>query len=275
MSRNNYVNCRSHAEKQTGLEPQVHLGPTVMAMERQGIQTERGNEHREIAAHNEAVLAFHAAEVALMAEVSEQARWRAEKEKLREMSFEQLQKERERYKPQSLDTLIAQDPMVSVAEAEANRLKSEYQALEKGLGDNRYDARRNEAEMGRYREQHPWKARLHDFHLMPDQELTARQEAEAAFNAERVQMEKALEKSQRENMQAVQALGDVRNQAMPGALRVHERQVEYFQEVEGIYQPLKEQQIAREQARRREQEQQREKERQQERERGGGRYMGR
>lgn len=177
--------------------------------------------------------------------------------------------------------MIAKDPMVEAADVEAKRLKSEYKALEKGLGDNQYDSRRNDAEMVRYREAHPWKARLHDFHVMPDKELSAKQEAEASLKAERAKLEKAIEKSQRENMRAVQALDEAKNKAMPEALRTHERQAEYFRDVEGIYQPLKEREIAREEARRREQElarqQEREKERQQGRERGqdSGRYMGR
>jgi MobA/MobL family len=52
----NRVDCRSHAEKGSGLEPQVHLGVAVMGMERKGIQTERGDEHRRIAAHNDNVI---------------------------------------------------------------------------------------------------------------------------------------------------------------------------------------------------------------------------
>ncbi len=275
------VDCRSHAEKHTGLEPQIHLGPTVIAMERQGIQTERGQQYREIAAHNEHVLEFQSAQSARIDEEFEQTRWRFEKDQLRQMPLEQLQKEREKYRPQSVDSLIATDPMVETAEAEAKRLKSEYKALEKGLGDNQYDYRRNDAEMGRYREAHPWKARLHDFHVMPDKELAAKQEAEEALKAERVKLEKALKKSQRENMRAVQALDEAKNKAMPGALRTHERQAEYFRDVEGIYQPLKEREIAREEARRREQElarqKEQEKERQQGRDRGrdSGQYMGR
>jgi hypothetical protein len=114
--------------------------------------------------------------------------------------------------------------------------------------------RRNEAEMASYREAHPWKARLHDFHVVPDNELKTRQEAEASLKAERGKLEKAFEKSQRENMKAVQGLGDAKSQAMPEALRLHEPQVEYFRDVESICQPLKEREIAREEACRQEQE---------------------
>lgn len=267
------VDCRSHAEKGTGLEPQIHLGVAVMGMERKGIATERGEQHREIAAHNDNVLQFREAQNARIDEAFEQTRWGLEKDKLRQMPLEQLQKEREKYRPQSVDALISQDPTVEAAAVEAQRLRHEHQKLEKSLGDNQYDTRQNDAAIGRYREEHPWKARLHDFQVLFDKELTERQKTGGALQADRAELDKALEKSQRENMKAVQGLDDAKAQALPQALRTHERQAEYFREVEAIYQPRKDREIAQEQARRREQEQAREKERQQERERGGGRGM--
>jgi len=52
------VDSRSHAERKTGLEPLIHLGPTAMAMERKGIKTERGELYREIARSNGKVVNF-------------------------------------------------------------------------------------------------------------------------------------------------------------------------------------------------------------------------
>lgn len=47
------VDCRSHASKGLDLEPMIHLGFKDMAIERAGLQSERGNINREIMARNE------------------------------------------------------------------------------------------------------------------------------------------------------------------------------------------------------------------------------
>jgi len=47
------VDCRSHASKGLDLEPMLHLGFKDMAIERAGLQSERGNINREIMARNE------------------------------------------------------------------------------------------------------------------------------------------------------------------------------------------------------------------------------
>lgn len=265
------VDCRSHAEKQTGLEPQIHLGPTVMAMERKGIQTERGDEYREIAAYNETVREHGAAQSARIDEQFEQTRWRFELDKLRKLSLEQLQKEREKYRPQSIEVFVEQDPAVKEAKAYSEQLKAEHAGLEKDLGDHRYALQLNQAEVDQYREAHPWKARLHDFKLKPDPELTEWAETRATLTDNQGELEKKLVMSQHANMQALGSLEAARGNALPEAMERHGVQAEPFRQVEAIYQPQKEKQIAQEQALQK----QKELERQKERERGGGRGMSR
>jgi hypothetical protein len=273
------VDCRSHAEKQTGLEPQVHLGPTAMAMERKGIQTEQGDKHRQIAAHNAQVIQFQEVQAARIDEAFEVDLWNHKLNQMKQMPLEQLQKEREKYKPQSVDALIEQDPAVKAAQEYSSQLKAEHAGIEKGLSDHRYALQLHAAEAERYREAHPWKARLHDLRVKPDKELAYRTEADTALNAGKKELEKQLEVSQRLNMQALQSLDEARGHAMPQAIETHGIQAERFRQVEAIYQPQKEKQIVQEQEQRKQKElqkqQEREKERQKERERGGGRGMSR
>ena len=153
-------------------------------------------------------------------------------------------------------------------------MKAEHAGLEKGLGDHRYALQVHAAEAKRYREAHPWKARLHDLRVKSDQALAYRAEADTALRAGKEELEKQLEVSQRLNMQALQSLDEARGHAMPQAIETHGIQAERFRQVEAIYQPQKEKQIAQEQAQRKqnelEKQQEREKERQKERERGRG-----
>jgi MobA/MobL family len=275
------VDCRSHAERQTGLTPQLHLGPNVMGMKRRGIETQRGDEYREIEAHNAKVVDFQNARQARMEEELEQWRWGRELERIESMPFEQLAKEREKYRPETVENLVEKEPGVEKATEEAKRLKKEHAQLQKRLDDNVYNQGHNSAELSRYREEHPWKARLHDLRVMPDQEMSSRQEQDAALKAEKVKLDKELLQSQRVTMSGIHALNTAKSQALPGALREHERQQSYFKDVEAIYQPRKEREIARGEALKRQKElerqQERERERQQRQDKGrdSGRYMGR
>ena len=273
------VDCRSHVERQTDLEPQIHLGPTAMNMERKGIQTERGDEHRRIRAYNENVLQFQAVQNTRIDEEFEQTRWQFELDRIKQMPLEQLQKAREKYRPQSIDALVEQDPSVKEAKAYSEQLKAEHAGLEKDLGDHRYALQRNQAEADRYREEHPWKARLHDLKLKSDPELTEWAETGASLKGNQAELEKQLVISQHSNMQAIRSLEEARGHALPEAMETHGIQSERFRQVEAIYQPRKEKQIAEEQEQRRQKEletqKERELERQKERERGGGRGMSR
>jgi len=81
------VDCRSHADRGTGLEPLIHLGPTAMAMERKGVKTERGELYRDIARNNGQVVNF-----AKFREARErEEEWQDQFQKANENGFNALQ----------------------------------------------------------------------------------------------------------------------------------------------------------------------------------------
>ena len=53
LGMNERVSHESYAAQGIKREPTRHLGPSVMEMELRGIQTERGNKHREVMARND------------------------------------------------------------------------------------------------------------------------------------------------------------------------------------------------------------------------------
>lgn len=260
------VDCRSHAERQTGLEPQIHLGPTAMNMERKGIQTERGDEHRRIAAHNGKVIELSQVREAR----TEEENWQRTLEQMQSMPLEQLRQARERHKPQGVNELVEEDPKVKAARCHFDDLKAAHAELDKGIQDCQYGIRLNEAKASAYREEHPWKARLHDFKILPDQELSERTATIQSLSEEKTTLETQRAESGQANMQAFHALDQARGEAIPKAIERHGLQSERFRQVEAIYQPRKEQQIAQELAQKREQELARQQQREKERERGGG-----
>ena len=112
------VDCRSHAEKQTGLEPQIHLGPTVMAMERQGIQTERGDIHREIAQHNANVIELAKVWAEKAAEQEKVQAWERELNRLDRLSINDQRAAVARLCPLRVEDLVETHPTVQELKAE-------------------------------------------------------------------------------------------------------------------------------------------------------------
>lgn len=256
------VDCRSHAEKGTGLEPQIHLGVAVMSMERKGLETERGNQHREIAAHNAQVVDLEKAR----AEREAVQAWGQRLDAMRRMPFEQLQKERERYRPTSLEKLIDADPLVKVEEAHQAEMEGQYRRWQEETKDRRYDLQRNSRSQSDYYEVHPVRSWLHAQGIRSDASLKGLEKQAAELIKERESAESMAAIYKESSMKARDDVGYYRKLAVDGAVRESRRQLERFMEVERVYQPRQEQALAL----KREQEQQREKDRQQERERGGG-----
>jgi Tfp pilus assembly protein PilV len=262
------VDCRSHAEKGTGMEPQIHLGVAVTGMERKGIQTERGNQHREIAAHNAQVVDLDKAR----AEREAVQAWEQKLDAMRRMPFEALQKERERYRPVSVEKLIDADPLVKVEETHRAATEAQYHRWQEEAKDRRYDLQRNARSQSEYQEAHPVRSWLHAQGIRSDASLKGLEKQAEKLVKERESAESAAAIYKESCKKAVEDVERYRKLALSGAVRENSRQRERFLEVERVYQPRQEQALAL----KREQEQQREKERQQERERGGGgRYMGR
>lgn len=81
------VDCRSHAERGSGLEPLIHLGPTAMAMERKGVKTQRGELYRDIARNNGQVVNF----AKFREEREREQEWQEQFQKAKENGFAALQ----------------------------------------------------------------------------------------------------------------------------------------------------------------------------------------
>lgn len=291
------VDCRSHAEKQTGLEPQVHLGPTVMVMERKGIQTERGDEHRRIASHNGQVI-----ELAQVRErLEKEASWARELQRLESLSLSELEKEAKRYEPCAARTLTFQDPDVQAAYIplksynpyggfgrgysweepfkERERQREAYEAGRFGwLDERKLEELENAAKVSstallwatryekQWREAHPYKSVLFDMGI-PNRALgelvEKRQNEEAAVS----KAEQVLSVFKDARKQAKRTLEAAIQKALPQAEQALRERESRFADIQVILEPKRE--LAREQER------QREAERRKEQGRGGGRSMGR
>ncbi len=278
------VDCRSHAEKQTGLEPQIHLGPTAMAMERKGIQTERGEEHRRIAAHNANVIELER----VRAQKEKEAAWAKELKRLESLSLYDLEREAKQHEPGTARSIAFENPAVQAAYEPLrrydwyNRLPPDeafaerelYETGKRGWLNEDMLTKRNEAvnkagtalvwakrDEQAWREKHPVKAALFDLGL-PNSELKALTQARETAQTKHENEEKALAVFVQDRKDAKEKLEEAIQKALPEAERLLPERQDRFAEIHAILEPK------REQAR------QRELERSQERG-GGGRSMGR
>lgn len=161
------VDCRSHAEKQTGLEPQVHLGPSVTALERSGIATERGDLHRAIAAHNGTVLQFQAAQRARESEVARQRAWEAALETMRSWPLERLQAAAEAEKPPSVAALLERHEDYCRDRSALQKVAMEKARLEEAMQANEDARLRVHSEWHVCLVSHPWQSALNDLGVLP------------------------------------------------------------------------------------------------------------
>jgi hypothetical protein len=281
------VDCRSHAEKQTGLEPQIHLGPTAMNMERKGMQTERGDEHRRIAAHNANVIELER----LRAKQEKEAAWAKELKRLESLSLYDLEREAKQHEPGTARSIAFENPEVQAAyeplrrydwynrlpHYEALAERELYETGKRGwLNEDMLTTRKEAVDRAStalvwanrdeqaWREAHPVKAALFDLGL-PNSELKALTQARETAQANHANEEKALEIFVQERKAAKEKLEAAIQKALPEAERLLPERQARFAEIQAILAPKRE--AAREQAR------QRELERSQE-QGGGGRSMG-
>ena len=281
------VDCRSHAEKQTGLAPQVHLGPTAMNMERKGIQTERGEEHRRIAAHNANVIELDRVRV----QQEKETAWAKELARLESLSLYDLEREAKQYEPGTARSIAFENPAVQAAYEPLRRYdwysrlphyedlaeRELYETGKRGWLNEDMLTKRNAAvkkagpglvwakrDEQAWREKHPVKAVLFDLGL-PNSELKALTQARETAQTKHATEEKALAVFVQDRKDAKETLEAVIQKALPEAEReLPERQAR-FAEIQAILPPKRE--AAREQDR------PRALERSQERG-GGGRSMG-
>lgn len=114
------VDSRSHAEKKTGLEPLIHLGPTAMAMERKGIKTERGELYREIARSNGKMINFET----FRQEREREQEWQEQFQKAKENGFAATQTILYGEHPGSISLALERAPEVQESLIELDKQKN-------------------------------------------------------------------------------------------------------------------------------------------------------
>lgn len=182
------VDCRSHAEKGTGLEPKVHLGPAASQMERDGIQSERGNLNRAIEAHNGRIIEL--AEVRQAKDVEKA--FEAELLAMQGMALDELEAMRVRYHPRGSQALIEQSPQVVAEKARLQSLQDEQAQLEQRLNFVQKQAQEASNQEEYYRASHPWKAIWHDASILPDNRLWDLEQATKGYQHRIAEVEGAL-----------------------------------------------------------------------------------
>lgn len=226
------VDCRSHAEKQTGLEPQVHLGPTVTGMERKGIQTERGDQHREIAAHNAQVIDLKQ----VQAERQEAERWQAQMAALETMSIWQIEKAiiYPPIFPQPLERLALAYPVVKSASEDVERLGRGLEDAQRWEGSQRSQVDTEAYRLRQWQGAHP---RLNWLHEKGVWESPERQALDEALNQQKQAAEEAKDLTQgwREAHEKAQArYGQAFAQVKPDCERTQKKQEARYAEAKAF-----------------------------------------
>ncbi len=244
------VDCRSHADRQTGLEPQVHLGPTAMNMERKGILTERGDEHRRIATHNAKVVELKQ----VQEERQEAAWWQGQMAELETMTIWQLERKLiyPPIFPQTLDRVALAYPAVKAADEQREKLGQGVADAQRWERSEQSKLETEAYQLKRWQNQHPRLNWLHECGLWESKErlsleasLSKQQAALAKAKDNTQAWQQAHEKAQERYLQAF-------TQVAPACSRTIARQEERYTEARAF---LKERYKQREQGLYRENEQ--------------------
>lgn len=231
------VDCRSHAEKQTGLEPQIHLGPIVMAMERKGIQTERGDEYREIAAHNENVLRFQAAQNTRIDEEFEQLAWQHKLRKMNDWPLERLQEVQVQYQPPSIEVLLGKEAVYQKEQATLSQLAIEKEQLLECLQQNEALYTETLYHWNLFLVTHPWQSVLNDMGVLPVGEVSRLKQSFQTVQDEEARLKAELTHNESQTQDSRSKLDAYLEKALPEAQEVHGYQLERFQALEALIQP--------------------------------------
>lgn len=230
------VDCRSHAEKHSGLTPQIHLGPNVMGMERRGIETQRGDEYREIEAHNAKVLSLSE----LREQREQEQAFQADLEAMKSMPFARLEAMRAQYEPPSIAALADEYPLVKPEKEKYDSHRLEQRRLEIELERVHNEQRDSRNQATAYRESHPWQARLHDLKVVSSKTLSTLEERDEQLRGNKLDIEASMVVSRVANMQSMQRLELLRAKAYPDAAEEYRNQSMRYREVTAIYDPRKE-----------------------------------
>ncbi len=226
------VDCRSHAEKQTGLEPQVHLGPTAMAMERKGIQTERGDEYRRIAAHNLRVIELGR----VREETLEEQAWAKQLAELETKTIWQLEKSIfcHPIRPKSVSDMVAEYPEVKkalrVLDEHTEAVKDCSYHLSQAGDDVRYAQHREKV----WKEAHPRLSWLHEKGVWESKVLNSfGHEIQQKQNAVD-EIKDRLKEAEKRQAEVQESLKQISARFVPEAQRRHDRQQVRYEQAQGI-----------------------------------------
>lgn len=224
------VDCRSHAEKGSELEPQIHLGPTVMAMERQGIQTERGDIHREISAHNAKVIELATVREAKAAEQESIQVWERELNRLDGLSIEAHQGAVAQLCPPRVEELVETHPTVQ-------KLKAELEPHQALLGRWEKAFAEQGDKSGRVLSDYEYQAQFHPKQLQLAEGLISLNGTISRILDEQDRLNAWYEKSEpvyaevKQQTQALEAkLEQARSEALPWARAERDQQLVRFDE---------------------------------------------
>jgi len=231
------VDCRSHAEKQTGLEPQIHLGPNVTAMERQGIQTERGNIHREIARHNQNVVQFQKARAARIDEEFEQYAWKHELRQMSEWPLEKLQKAQAQYEPQSLEALLEKAETYRTAQETLSQLTSEREQILESLQQVEAKYAETGYQWNRFIVAHPWQSVLTDMGVLPVGGASKLKQTFQTIYEEKTKLQTELKRNETHTQEIQSKLDTYLEKALPEAQEAQDYQRERYQDLQALIQP--------------------------------------
>lgn len=226
------VDGRSHKERGDGLEPQLHLGPSVSGMERRGIATERGNENRAIAAHNAKVVEL--SEVRRSKEL--ELEWEAQKQRLETMPLSRLETQMKVYlAPDSIERLIEKHPQVE--KARGNLLEARKSFNDTALAIEHLDEQLNRQQnaYSECRETKPLHAWLHDKGLLSSKALSSMETESKQLLEKKALITKTHQQAKQRFELFENRLEHEREQAMPWATAEQIKQQERHQEVQAIF----------------------------------------
>lgn len=242
------VDSRSHAEKETGLIPQVHLGPQISAMERQGIQTDVGDLSREIAAHNAQVIQLDA----VRAKQQEENAWKQNLQKMNSLPLEEHRKAVSGLQPPSFEAMLSRQPEMDVLlhQTEEPRYYSGNQygkggqwslnqrrELEKDCTQEERELTSLKREETSFRKQHPYYSKLHDWGLPLCEQpaLTSYQKEIEEKEQVVVKTRESLKDFDQTRAGLLGQIDELKKQMGPKMQEEHSRMCERYEEAKALY----------------------------------------
>ena len=236
------IDCRSYAEQGNDLTPTIHMGVHATAMERRGIQTEIGDQNREIREHNRDIIEMEQ----FKTEKEQAIAWKEELGRLREMPFKELEHAYYyKYPSPSKEKLYQGDKQVKLYTEAVVDSERSLSNCEKELGDTQWRIKNAQGEENRYREAHPVQAWFHDRGI-----VTAETLKDCSMKQDRLadSLEKLRDKldvCQDEHSKARYELEKARGFALLGVEKTYAKEDSRHKDVREIYQERQQQERER------------------------------